>query len=506
MKQTNTDLAAFCRRPSHVLAQGMLCLLLELARVGNATESGSYTYEVAESSITITSYFGTGGSVAIPGAIDGVIVTRVGYAAFAGATTLTSLILPDTVTNIADFALYGCTGLTNITLGNGVSSIGDGAFETCGVLPNIVLPDSVIHLGNEVFKSCTALTNITLGSGVSRIGHKTFEGCAGLTTLTLPNAVTNIGDVAFRGCTGLTSLTIGPRVASIGAAAFQRCTSLATITVNTLNANYSDREGVLFNKERNTLMQYPAGRAGGYGIPNSVTNIESGAFFNCFSLTSISIPNGVLQVNSYEFSRCIRLTSVTLPGSVSSIGERAFLDCTELTSVYTSGNAPKLGTAVFENATNATVYYLADTTGWGTVFGGCPTALWNPSYRPWAEACGLAAKYPDACGEQDDPDQDGLTNIQEMTAGTDPTQRGSALMFEALARPGDLSDDDKTSVGPSQFALYFQSVPGKTYEVQSADALGGSWTPTVSATATTTQKRVLLSRPAMQGFYRVVIR
>jgi hypothetical protein len=33
---------------------------------------------------------------------------------------------------------------------------------------------------------------------------------------------------------------------------------------------------------------------------------------------------------------------------------------------------------VFSGDTNATVYYLPGTTGWGSMFGGRPTKLWNP--------------------------------------------------------------------------------------------------------------------------------
>jgi hypothetical protein len=37
---------------------------------------------------------------------------------------------------------------------------------------------------------------------------------------------------------------------------------------------------------------------------------------------------------------------------------------------------------VFDGDTNATVYYLPGTTGWGTTFGGRPTALWTPANPP----------------------------------------------------------------------------------------------------------------------------
>jgi uncharacterized repeat protein (TIGR03803 family) len=49
-----------------------------------------------------------------------------------------------------------------------------------------------------------------------------------------------------------------------------------------------------------------------------------------------------------------------------------------LVGVYFKGNAPSLGSDVFYLDGSATVYYLPGTTGWGSTFGGLPTALWQP--------------------------------------------------------------------------------------------------------------------------------
>jgi hypothetical protein len=47
-----------------------------------------------------------------------------------------------------------------------------------------------------------------------------------------------------------------------------------------------------------------------------------------------------------------------------------------LGSVYFEGNAPSLGSDVFFDDNNAIVYYLPGSVGWGSTFGGRPTALW----------------------------------------------------------------------------------------------------------------------------------
>jgi hypothetical protein len=162
---------------------------------------------------------------------------------------------------------------------------------------------------------------------------------------------------------------------------------------------------------------------------------------------------------------------------------------------------------LFTNSPNVTVYYRAGTTGWGATYAGQPTALWveQPSYQDWAKSVGLVDEFPNAGAEGDDADQDGMNNKDEMQAGTDPTLAASVLKFENTPRLNDLADEDKTAVGPDQRALYFQTVSGKKYEIQSASVVGGTWQTETNATATTTQKRVLVNKNNTQGFYRVIL-
>ncbi|MGD0061479.1 MAG: leucine-rich repeat protein [Verrucomicrobiia bacterium] len=125
--------------------------------------------------------------------------------------------------------------------------------------------------------------------------------------------------------------------------------------------------------------------------------------YDC-SDSDVTIPNliGALPVTSIgfnAFSDCTNLTSVTIPASVTDIGSNAFYNCTSLTAVYFQGNAPTLGSpSVFATATGydpATAYYLPGATGFGTTFGGLPTALFTSSsctYTLSATNVTLAAK------------------------------------------------------------------------------------------------------------------
>ena len=91
--------------------------------------------------------------------------------------------------------------------------------------------------------------------------------------------MTSIGDYAFENCRSLLSIDIPKNVTNIGYIAFAGDSSLTYFNVDTDNTNYSSSNGILFNKGKTILIQYPAGKTGSnYTIPNSVTTIGERAF------------------------------------------------------------------------------------------------------------------------------------------------------------------------------------------------------------------------------------
>ena len=203
----------------------------------------------------------------------------------------------------------------------------------------MTIPDSVTSIGEYAFYNCRSLTSVTIPDSVTSIGDDAFSNCKSLTSVTIPDSVTSIGKWAFSECKSLTSVTIPDSVTSIGDAAFASCTSLTGIWVAEGNSHYAnDASGVLFNKDKTTLVQCPGAFSGSYAIPNSVTSIVGYAFDGCASLTSVTIPDGVTSIGRYAFHDCRSLTSVTIPDSVTSIGVWAFCDCTSLTDVYYAGS------------------------------------------------------------------------------------------------------------------------------------------------------------------------
>ena len=184
-----------------------------------------------------------------------------------------------------------------------------------------------------------AAASYEIPQGILEIGEYAFYECKSLKDVIIPDSVTSIGDCAFVRCVSLTGVTIPDSVTNIGIGAFGFCSSLTHISVSEGNRNYCQLDGVLFDRDIQTLICYPAGKPQAqYNIPDGVTSIGEYAFSMCSSLTDVNIPDSVTSIGEEAFFGCSSLTSVTIPDSVTSIGEEAFWGCESLTLSVIAGS------------------------------------------------------------------------------------------------------------------------------------------------------------------------
>jgi len=89
-------------------------------------------------------------------------------------------------------------------------------------------------------------------------------------------------------------------------------------------------------------------------IPDTVTKIADGAFFNCQKLTAITLPATVTSIEKNAFHSCFALTRITIQGSIKKIPEGMFYDCRSLTEVTVPDSVTSIDKWSFFGCTNLT--------------------------------------------------------------------------------------------------------------------------------------------------------
>ncbi|MBQ1904616.1 MAG: leucine-rich repeat protein, partial [Ruminococcus sp.] len=190
-------------------------------------------------------------------------------------------------------------------------------------------------------------TSVTIPNGVEYIGFKSFED-GQITSVTLPESVTAICGNAFRGCPNIKTINIPSKVDFVGLDAFEDCKNLESITVDSKNKYFSSASGVLYNKDKTTLVECPTKKKS-LTIPNTVETIRIDACRFC-TIESLTMPDSVTSIEKEAFVNCAALKSVKLSKNITNVGECAFMSCESLAKVSITGGV--VGPAMFMNCGN----------------------------------------------------------------------------------------------------------------------------------------------------------
>ena len=262
--------------------------------------------------------------------------------------------IPDSVTSIGSSA-FSNTAYYNDENNweNGILYIGKYLIDTKLIYGyNYTIKDGTLVIADSAFSNHSSLTSITIPNSVTSIGNEAFYYCSGLKSLTIPDSVTSIGSEAFLNCSGLTSVTIGNGLKSIGYHAFYGCSKVTSVYYQGNIAGWCTIGGLSETWLHWTL--YIGGQAlKNITIPDSVSRIESSAFYGCSGLTSVTIPDSVTSIGNSAFRNCSGLTSVTIGNGVKSIEEYAFYNCSNLKSVAIGNGV----TSIEQYAFHDTAYY-----------------------------------------------------------------------------------------------------------------------------------------------------
>ncbi len=129
---------------------------------------------------------------------------------------------------------------------------------------------------------------------------------------------------------------------------FKNCTELQKILVSEENLYLSSDDGVLYDKEKTTLIRYPVGKWGlTYSIPTTVTTVGESAFEDNKRIYMIGINSSVTTINKYAFKGCSNLIEVELLANLKEISEGMFYECTNLKSINLLDSLESIGNIAF---------------------------------------------------------------------------------------------------------------------------------------------------------------
>ena len=277
--------------------------------------------------------------------------------------------------SIPDSSFSGMTGLQTVTIPDSVTYIGSKAFYGCTSLTTVTIPSSVKTIETSAFENCTELEFVYLNEGLERIEDKAFYNCSYLTDINIPKSVTYIGETIlgktawhnYRGKGVIifdgwvfgykgtpapnTALTFDKNIRGVADDAFKGETNLVSVEVSTDNPFLSSAEGVLYDKNKTTVIVYPNGRGGAYIMPDSVVTIDDCTFYNCKKLTSISLSDNLIDVGDYAFYNCDGFKSFTFTDKVKTIGAYSFYDCDYIKEIIIPDSVETIGSYAFYNTT-----------------------------------------------------------------------------------------------------------------------------------------------------------
>lgn len=198
--------------------------------------------------------------------------------------------------------------------GLAVLSIGDGVFQNKN-LTSVAIPTGVVNIGSYAFAN-NQIERISMPSTVISIGKNAFMGNK-LTRITLSSNLKIIGMGAFAK-NQLISITLPESIENIEGNPFYGNSNLLQIVINDKNQNYMSLDGILFSKNKKTLVAYPAGKGAITEIPSGVTALGARALSDAH-LTTIIIPVSIETIEDNALTGN-DLISITIPKNLTIYG------------------------------------------------------------------------------------------------------------------------------------------------------------------------------------------
>ncbi len=184
------------------------------------------------------------------------------------------------------------TSIKKVIIEEGVTTVGAAAFQRCAQLEYVKFPSTLKSIEGEfswlatwagtpyiasnpgAFDGCVSLKSLDFPYGLEKIGSAAFQGCTGLTEISIPDSVTELGERAFWGCMNLKNVKLSSALKRIPCQVFNG-TAIESIVIpeglEVISGGMKNYYGVFGGSPNLSSIS----------IPDSVTEIEEGAFSGC---------------------------------------------------------------------------------------------------------------------------------------------------------------------------------------------------------------------------------
>lgn len=256
--------------------------------------------------------------------------------AFQRASYLTKITLPASLKESPSTAEFnGYTSAQNlreiaVAAGNTAFKSVDGVLLSADGKKLIAYPNGKAGSPstNPAYQGVTGQPNASvykIPDGVESIEQAAFAQVNGLTAIEL-NGVKKLAKGAFDKAVKLRNVLLGPSVDTIEDGAFGGNNDLSAFDVDPANPNYTAADGVIYTKNKEELVLFPAGKAGEYTTLPTTKKIRKRAFYYAQKVTKVNFNSNLEVIDNDAFQATTKLENITFeaPAKIKTIGTFAF--------------------------------------------------------------------------------------------------------------------------------------------------------------------------------------
>lgn len=166
------------------------------------------------------------------------------------------------------------------------------------------------------------------------------------------------------------SIILPSTINYIGLNAFNHSPHLKNIEVNKNNNKFCSEKGILFNKDKTTLIKVPPVNKvkdlnlskiksikqqacqncinlKNVTLGDKIKTLGASTFNNCINLEYIKLSNNLESIGCHCFDGCEKIKEINLPDTLQNIGAYGFFCCSSITKINIPDNVTLIGTNCF---------------------------------------------------------------------------------------------------------------------------------------------------------------